>query len=137
VLRAAARRADVVGLSGLGRTLPDGHHHEVRWSSADLQRQLQLVREEAQRAGNAPVIEALVQSVTVTEDRASSLDEISGSILGASAEDVARTPFLLVGTYEQMAAQLLGQAEELGISSYVVRETAVPQIEHVLTLLNG
>jgi alkanesulfonate monooxygenase SsuD/methylene tetrahydromethanopterin reductase-like flavin-dependent oxidoreductase (luciferase family) len=78
-----------------------------------------------------------VQSVTVTEDRASSLNEISGSILGASAEDVARTPFLLVGTYEQMAAQLLGQAEELGISSYVVRETAVPQIEHVLTLLNG
>jgi len=137
VLRAAARRADVVGLSGLGRTLPDGHHHEARWSSADLQRQLQLVREEAQRAGNAPVIEALVQIVTVTKDRAASLDEISTTIPGASAEDVAGTPFLLVGTYEQMAAQLLAQAEEIGISSYVVREAAIPHIERVLAMLNG
>ncbi len=137
VLRVAARRADVVGLSGLGRTLPDGHHHEVRWSSADLQRQLRLVRQEAQRAGNAPVIEALVQSVTVTQDRASSLEEISAMVPGASAEDVARTPFLLVGTYEQMAAQLLAQAEELDISSYVVREAAIPHIERVLALLNG
>ncbi len=49
VLRAAARRADVVALSGLGRTLPHGHEHEVRWSVADLQRQLQLVRDEARR----------------------------------------------------------------------------------------
>jgi probable F420-dependent oxidoreductase len=137
VLRVGARRADIVGLSGLGRTLPDGHHHEVRWSGADLQRQLQMVREEAQRAGNTPVIEALVQSVTVTKDRASSIVEISGMTPGASAEDVARTPFLLVGTYEQMAAQLLAQAEEFGISSYVVRESAVPHMERVLALLNG
>jgi alkanesulfonate monooxygenase SsuD/methylene tetrahydromethanopterin reductase-like flavin-dependent oxidoreductase (luciferase family) len=93
------------------------------------------VREEAQHAGNAPVIEALVQNVTVTDDRASRLHEISGRIPGASAEDVARTPLLLVGTYEQMAAQLLAQAEELGISSYVVREAAVPHIERVLALL--
>jgi probable F420-dependent oxidoreductase len=137
VLRVAARHADVVGLSGLGRTLPDGHHHEVRWSDADLQRQLRLVRQEAQRAGKAPVIEALVQSVTVTQDRASSIEEISARMPGVSAEDVARTPFLLVGTYEQMAAQLLAQAEEHGITSYVVREAAVPHIEHVLALLNG
>lgn len=136
LLRVAGRRADVVGLSGLGRTLPDGHQHEARWSVADLQRQLQLVREEAQRAGNAPVIEALVQSVTVTKDRASSIEEITATIRGASAEDVTRTPFLLVGTYEQMAAQLLAQAEEFGITSYVVREPAVPHMERVLALLN-
>jgi probable F420-dependent oxidoreductase len=137
VLRAAARRADVVGLSGLGRTLPDGHQHEARWSREDLRRQLRLVQEEARRAGNAPVIEALVQNVTVTADRASSIEQISAMIPGASADDVARTPFLLVGTYEQMAAQLLAQAREFGISSYVVRETAVPQMERVLALLNG
>jgi probable F420-dependent oxidoreductase len=137
VLRVAARQADVVGLSGLGRTLPDGHRHEVRWSGEDLRRQLQLVRDEAQRVGTAPVVEALVQLVTVTEDRASSITEISGRIPGASAEDVARTPFLLVGTYEQMAAQLLAQVEEFGITSYVVREAAVPHIERVLGLIRG
>jgi alkanesulfonate monooxygenase SsuD/methylene tetrahydromethanopterin reductase-like flavin-dependent oxidoreductase (luciferase family) len=127
----------VVALSGLGRTLPDGHHHEVRWSRADLSRQLQLVREEAHQAGNRPVIEALVQSVEVTGDRTTAVQEISAKIPGSSAEDVTHTPFLLIGSYEQIAAQILTQAEELGISSYVVREKAVPALEHVLALIRS
>lgn len=137
VLRAGARRADVVALSGLGRTLPDGHEHQARWSAADLRRQLEIVHDEAQRAGNAPVVEALVQMVTVTRNRPAAIEQISGRIRGASAEDVARTPFLLIGGYEQMAAQMLAQAEESGITSYVVREPAVPHLERVLALLNG
>jgi probable F420-dependent oxidoreductase len=135
VLRAAARHADVAGLRGLGRTLPDGHHHEVRWSREDLRRQLQLVSGEAALAGTAPVIEALVQAVTVTSDRAASISEIAGRIPGASAADIASTPFLLIGSYEEMAAQLLTQADEYGITSYVVREPAIPHMEHVLALL--
>jgi alkanesulfonate monooxygenase SsuD/methylene tetrahydromethanopterin reductase-like flavin-dependent oxidoreductase (luciferase family) len=78
-----------------------------------------------------------MQVVTVTEDRASSIEEIADRIPGASAEDVARAPFLLIGTYEQMAAQLLAQAEGLGIASYVVREPAVRHIESVLPLLKA
>ena len=46
--------------------LADGHHHEVRWSPWDLRNQLQLVREEGNLAGTTPIIEALVQTVTVT-----------------------------------------------------------------------
>jgi probable F420-dependent oxidoreductase len=136
VLRAGARHADIVALSGLGRTLPGGHEHEVRWSAAALEHQLQIVRDEAQQAGKAPVIEALVQMVTVTGNRAASIEQISGRIPGASAEDLARTPFLLIGSYEQMAAQMLAQAEESSITSYVVREPAVPHMERVLALLN-
>jgi probable F420-dependent oxidoreductase len=136
ILRTAARYADVAGLSGLGRTLPDGHHHEVRWSQAELRRQLRLIREEAGRAGRSPVIEALVQVVRLTGDRAAAIQEISAKITGATAEDVARTPFLLIGTHEEMAAQLVRQAEELGITSYVAREQAVPVLENVLALIN-
>jgi probable F420-dependent oxidoreductase len=137
VLRAAARRADVVGLSGLGRTLADGHHHEVRWSVGDLRSQLQVVSEEADRAGRSPVLEALVQTVTVTQDRAAAIGEISDRIPGVSPDDIARTPYLLIGSYQQMAGQLRAQAEEFGISSYVVREPAVPRLEQVLALLRA
>jgi probable F420-dependent oxidoreductase len=136
VLRAAARHADVVGLAGLGRTLADGHHHEARWSAADLQRQLQLVREEAGHVGRRPVLEALVQVVTVTEDRAGVAGQIARRIPGASADDVARTPFALIGTHAEMAAQLRRQSEEFGITSYVVREPAAGDLARVLTLLN-
>jgi probable F420-dependent oxidoreductase len=135
ILRTAARQADVIGLSGLGRTLADGHHHEARWSATELRRQLQLVRDEARAAGRAPVIEALVQVVTVTDDRDAAVREITDRIPGASAGDVASTPFVLVGSYEEMAAQLRVQAEELGITSYVVREPAVADLERVMQLI--
>ena len=143
VLRAAARRADVVGLAGLGRTRPDGHQHEVRWSAADLRGQLDLIAAEADqadqagRAGRPPVLEALVQVVTVTDDRDAALAEVGAEIPSAAAEDLAQTPFLLIGSYQQMAAQLRRQAAELGITSYVVREGAVPDLERVLALLRG
>jgi probable F420-dependent oxidoreductase len=136
VLRAAARHADIVGLSGLGRTLPDGHHHQARWSQADLRRQLQLVRDEAQRAARSPVIEALVQFVRVTGDRAGAVAQLSAAFPGATTEDISRTPFALIGTHEQMADQILAQAQGLGITSYVVREPAIPDLERVLALIN-
>jgi probable F420-dependent oxidoreductase len=135
ILRAAARHADVVSLSGLGRTLPDGHHHEVRWAPADLQRQLQLVRDEARTAGNSPAIEVLVQSVQVTDDRTAAIEELAARIPGASAEDISRTPFVLIGSHAQLAGQLLAQARDLGITRYVVREPAVPDLERVLALI--
>ena len=136
VLRAAARHADVVSLSGLGRTLPDGHHHEPRWSLTDLHGQVGLVRDEARQAGRSPVIEALVQLVRVTDDRASAVAEVSAAIGGVTADEVSQTPYALIGTHEQMAAQLLAQAEELGITSYVVREPAVADMERVLAMIN-
>lgn len=136
VLRAAARHADVVGLAGLGRTLADGHHHEARWSVADLQHMLRLVREEAKRAGRDPIIEALVHIVAVTEDRGAVAGETARRFPGVSAQDVARTPFALIGTHDEMAAQLRRQAEEFGITSYVVREPAVPDLARVITLLD-
>jgi alkanesulfonate monooxygenase SsuD/methylene tetrahydromethanopterin reductase-like flavin-dependent oxidoreductase (luciferase family) len=135
VLQVAAARADVVGLSGLGRTLPDGHRHEVRWSSADVHAQLLLIHQEARRAQTIPELEALVQAVTVTEDRAGSIGDLAARLSGASSEDIAQTPFALIGTVEEIAAQMLRQAEDLGITRYVVREPAVGPMEAVLALL--
>jgi alkanesulfonate monooxygenase SsuD/methylene tetrahydromethanopterin reductase-like flavin-dependent oxidoreductase (luciferase family) len=135
VLLTAARHADVVGLSGLGRTLADGHHHEARWSLTGLRRQLELVREAARQAGRDPVIEALVQVVTVTGDRDAAIRDISSRLPGASADDIAHTPFVLAGSHQAMAGQLRAQAGEFGITRYVVREPAVPDLERVMQLL--
>jgi probable F420-dependent oxidoreductase len=137
LLRAGARRADIVGLSGLGRTLPDGHRHETRWSAADLRRQLEIVRAEADRAGRTPALEALVQIVTVTPDRATGVAAAAAAHPGLPTEHLAGTPFALIGSYEELAEQLRAQAEELGITRYVVRAPAVPHLERVLQLLRG
>lgn len=131
VLKTAAARADVVALSGLGRTLQDGHRHEPRWSGSDLEDQLRLVEEEARRAGRQPALEALVHIVIVTNDRAAAAAE-QGERIGVPAEQILSTPFALVGTPREMADQLLTQADELGIDRYVIREAAIDSIEKVL-----
>jgi probable F420-dependent oxidoreductase len=137
LLRAGARHADVVSLSGLGRTLSDGHLHEARWSPGDLERQVAIVGDAARQAGTRPVLEALVQVVRVTGDRASAAAEISARIPGTSAQDVARTPFVMIGRHEEMTDQLKRQATEFGITRYVIREQAVPDLERVLALLGN
>jgi alkanesulfonate monooxygenase SsuD/methylene tetrahydromethanopterin reductase-like flavin-dependent oxidoreductase (luciferase family) len=137
ILSTAARHADVVGLTGAGRTLPDGHHHEVRWALPDLRRQLELVSDQARQVGNSPVIEVLVQQVRATSDRAAAIEELTARFAGVPAEDIARTPFLLIGSHEEMASQMLAQSDDLGITSYVVREPAVADMERVLALIDG
>lgn len=135
VLAVAAARADVVALSGLGRTLPDGHHHEVRWSEQHLREQLRLIHAEAERTGNSPTVEILVQQVFRTDDRAAALDDLRARLPGATTEDLTTTPYLLIGTAEEMAAQLRRQADRYGLTRYVVREPAVDQLEPALALL--
>ena len=40
LLGAAGELADIIGLQGLGRTLEDGHRHEVKWTAAHLDDQI-------------------------------------------------------------------------------------------------
>jgi probable F420-dependent oxidoreductase len=134
LLRCAGRLADVVGLAGLGRTMEDGHSHEARWSADVLRRQIDVAAEAAKNAGRSPALEALVQAVVVTRDRQAALSELEAKF-GVPASDLAATPYLLVGSHEEMAAQLRDQAGRLGITRYVVRQRAVPDLEAVLPLL--
>jgi alkanesulfonate monooxygenase SsuD/methylene tetrahydromethanopterin reductase-like flavin-dependent oxidoreductase (luciferase family) len=136
ILRVAAARASVVALAGLGRTLPDGHRHQVRWNRSHLDAMINVVRAESEKQGTTPEIEALVQVVTVTDDRAEALAGLADQLPAASPEDLGQTPFLLVGSIEQMAEQLTRQAEQLGITRYVVREAAVDAAEQILALLD-
>jgi len=48
VLRFAAQHAEIVGVTGLARTLPDGHRHEVDWSRSGLARIVETVRSAAE-----------------------------------------------------------------------------------------
>lgn len=68
IVRWAGSHADVVGLSGLGRTLPDGYMHEVRWNGTDIDRQVDLIEQGASGRVHAPAREAFVQMVEVTDD---------------------------------------------------------------------
>ncbi|HMG40557.1 MAG TPA: TIGR03621 family F420-dependent LLM class oxidoreductase [Acidimicrobiales bacterium] len=93
----AARHADIVGLTGLGRTLEYGQRHEVRWEPERLDRTVAHIRAKAGVRRPAIHLHALVQVVVVTDDRRAAADHFSDD-LGVSANDALATPFLALGT---------------------------------------
>jgi probable F420-dependent oxidoreductase len=122
VLELAGRMADVLSYTGLGRTLEDGHRHEVKWSDDDTASALDIVRSAAAAAGRTPpVVDILVQYNVITDDRDAVLAKLLGS-LPLSPDDRAKTPFMLVGTIAQQVEQVHRNREKWGITSYTVRD---------------
>lgn len=133
----AGGHADAVGLSGLARTLADGHRHTVDWSPGRTDEQVELVRAGA-RARNAdvPALEALVQRVHETDDRAAVAKQIAAEV-EAPVDEVLVAPYVLLGTVEQIVDQLHAARERWGITRWAVREDALGTTERVLARLHA
>lgn len=121
LLEYAGRHCDIVGLQGLGRTRADGHRHGVKWDPAWLDAQIAQVHAGATDRTAPPELNALVQIVEITEHRMSALAAICERIEGLSLEDAAQTPYLLVGTVDEIVEQLHRYRDRWGISYFVVR----------------
>jgi probable F420-dependent oxidoreductase len=117
----AAGHADVVALTMLGRTLEDGQHHEMRWEAERLDATIDLVRAAAGARSSQLELHALVQAVIVTDARSSVAEDLSQQ-LSTPGPDVMTTPFLCLGTHEEMAQHLLACRARWGISYFTVRD---------------
>jgi len=134
VLRLAGCHADIVGLTGLGRTLADGHHHEVEWSPEQVDATVELVRRAASDAARErpPELEALVQHVELSDDRDRTAVEVAARVPGLRPEDVLTAPYVLVGTAAEIADHIVTVRRRWGITRFVVRPPALDAIEMVL-----
>ncbi|MPV36375.1 LLM class flavin-dependent oxidoreductase [Georgenia subflava] len=132
LLRFAGARADVVGLSGLGRTLPDGHNHTVRWRPEDVDAQVGLVAEGAAGRDHGPELEALVQLLVVTDDAGAAVRDLATEI-GLSEADLLTVPYVLAGTEDEIVAAVTEHKRRWGITRYVVR--AADMLDDMATLL--
>jgi len=140
LVRLAAAEADVVEIGGLGRTLPDGHFHELRWSERDVDETVSIFHEAAGRRN--PRLGALVQLVRVTDDAARAAEDFLESAAQRlpagtlpSVEEVLGTPFMLMGTVAELAQKLVGQRERWGFTRYTVRSGAIDAIGGVMEAL--
>lgn len=135
LLRWGGAHADAVGLSGLGRTLPDGHAHTVSWSPEQLDGHVALVHEGAAGAGRPiPPLEALVQHVELADDRESAALPLAQET-GLSVDDLLAVPYVLIGTIAQIAEQLVDARERWGITRWVVRLDALEVAEQLIAAL--
>lgn len=131
LLRWAGQYADVVGLSGMGRTLPDGYGHEVRWRPAELEAQLDQVHAGAALAATPPEIEVLVQLVSVTSDASAAARHLADE-LSMTVDDVLQAPFVLIGTESEIVAAIADHRRKWGISRHVVRADAMDTMARLL-----
>jgi probable F420-dependent oxidoreductase len=132
VLRFAAQHADVVGITGLGRTLDDGHRHDVAWSHDAVRRTVDVVRSAGGDVGRSPELEALVQVVEVTDDAGAAAVRLAGHVPGASAHDLLDAPFAWIGTADEIRRKLRRLEDELGITRYVIRAPALTAVRRIL-----
>lgn len=128
LLRLGAEFADVVEFGGSGRTLPDGHYHEARWSEADVTRATDIVREAAEGAGRQPVLGALVQFVELTDSPESALAarlERAASVVPPeglpSVDDALLSPYTLMGTVQDIVEKVIAVRNRWAITRYTVR----------------
>jgi hypothetical protein len=121
-------RADVVELTGLGRTLADGHFHETRWSGESVDRAVGIVIDAGQRAGRTPVLGALVQHLDVvddavrgTRDYLERVAEVLPPGARPSVDDALACPYLFVGTVDDIVTKMTAIRDRWGITRFTVR----------------
>ena len=120
LLTHAAEHADIIGFTGLGRTLADGHRHAARFQPPALDEAVATVHRAA--GDRAVELNVLVQRVEITDDRPAAAAAIAERVEDLTVEDALATPFLALGTHDEIAEHLRSAGRRWGISYFVVRE---------------
>ncbi|HEX3546680.1 MAG TPA: LLM class F420-dependent oxidoreductase [Mycobacterium sp.] len=140
VLQLAGRVADIAGLAGFGHnrdaTKVDLTHFDV----PGLEDRIAVVRDAAGDRFDAIELNALIQFVVHTDDREASAAELAEAV-HVAPELVLDSPFVLLGTHEQMAETLAQRQGRFGVSYWTVfdewtgRASAMPDIAKVIALM--
>ncbi|MFG1999794.1 LLM class F420-dependent oxidoreductase [Spirillospora sp. NPDC048911] len=120
VLRLAAEHADIVGIAGVYQAKGQPPGTFLLGTAEQADDRVRFVREHAgDRAGEIEW-NLLVQFVVVTDDRRAVAEENVRRLPHLTADEILETPYLLIGTEEQMAEQLRERRERYGFSYITV-----------------
>jgi len=136
LLTLAAAEADIVGLTGItfahGGVAPDFSG----FRAADVDARVGLVREVAGARFAEIELSALLQRVMIGDRRALAV-ELVQRWSALSVEDVLASPFVLLGSVDEMVEQLQAQRARWDISYYVVQEPYAAALAPVVARLTG
>jgi probable F420-dependent oxidoreductase len=139
VLRIAARDADIIGIAGTRQVpgKPPGTFRLCTAEEAD-----DVVRFARSQAGDrADTVEwnVLVQFVKVTDDRlAVAAEELAKDPdKTMSAEEYLHSPFILIGTVDEIAAQILRHRDRYGFTYYTVHGPFADEFSQVIDFIRN
>jgi probable F420-dependent oxidoreductase len=139
LLGLAAREADIIGFSGItfregGAVAPD----LSGWRVLAVDERVRLVREVACEERFAQLeLNVLLQRVIVTDDRRKAAEELMRRWPQLSADEILQSPYVLVGTVDQIVDDLQARRKRWDFSYYVVQEPSLDALAPVVTRLAG
>lgn len=137
LLSVAAREADIVGFTGI-MFRRGGREVDVSdFRATVVDERVQLVRETAGDRFEQLELNALVQRVIVTDDRRKEAAALTGPISRLTPDEIFASPYVLMGTVDQMVADLEARRARWGISYIMTHETFMDALAPVIARLAG
>jgi probable F420-dependent oxidoreductase len=137
LLTLAAKEADIVGLSGITFRRGGAEPDLSGWRVAEVDARVQLVREAAGDRYDRLELNALVQRVVVTDDRRQAAEELTRRWTQLSPEEILQSPYVLIGTVDQLVEELQMRRARWGISYYIIFEPYIDVFAPVVARLAG
>jgi probable F420-dependent oxidoreductase len=136
VLGIAAREADIVGING---TMESGVIDPAvlrSMTAGSVEEKAQIVLDAA--GPRLADIEMNVRAflVSVTDDRKAGMERIAQAV-GFTTDEIAESPFALIGPPSKLAEDLLARRERWGFSYVIVGAADVEAFAPVIALLHG
>jgi probable F420-dependent oxidoreductase len=137
LLSVAARDADIVGFTGITfrRGAREVDVSDCRATVVD--ERVRLVRETVGEHYERLELNALVQRVVVTTDRRQAAAALTGAFSRLTPDEILASPYVLVGTVDQMIADLHARRERWGFSYVMTHEPFMDALAPVVARLAG
>jgi alkanesulfonate monooxygenase SsuD/methylene tetrahydromethanopterin reductase-like flavin-dependent oxidoreductase (luciferase family) len=134
MLRLTAEHADIAAFTG-ARTSPGGTLEPI--TAAEMDERVAVYREAAEGRKEPAELNLLIQILAVTDDRGAAIRPWLPRIPNLTEDEVLELPIVLVGTLEQIVAQVRAQRERYGFSYLTVLEPNMEAFAPVVEALRG
>ncbi|MEU2285218.1 LLM class F420-dependent oxidoreductase [Streptomyces sp. NPDC013178] len=136
MLELTAEHADIAAFTG-ARSAPDSPTGLTPITAAELDERVARYRELARGRAEPAELNLLIQMVIVTEDREAAVRPLLERVPQLTPAQALELPLLLVGTFEEIVAQVLAQRERYGFSYLTVLEPYIEAFAPVIARLRG
>jgi probable F420-dependent oxidoreductase len=136
ILRIAAEHANIIGLAGVYQ-IPGKPPGTFRLgTAAEADERVRFVREHAGERADELEWQVLIQMVVETDDRRATAKDVVTRLGDTMTIDEAlKTPFLLIGTVDEMADQLIRARDRYHFTYFTVHEPYLEALAPVIAHL--
>jgi probable F420-dependent oxidoreductase len=136
MLSLAVRRADTVAVGGLFQRAGSAPGTFRMGTAAEADERIAFIRSLAGSRADQLELHVLVQGVVITDDRRAAARElVEEQAPQLTVDELLETPFVLIGTVDEIAAQVRERRERYGFSFITVHEPYMTAFGQVIERL--